>query len=360
MPDSKEQQQFFMQWAIRLGEQGRCSAPPNPWVGCVIVKDGVMIGDGYHESPGQPHAEIIALMKAKEMARGATAYVTLEPCAHQGRTPPCTSSLIQAGLKKVVIALIDPDPQVQGKGVEALRKAGIEVVVGVCEAEATRSLLPYLTHRRTHVPYCCAKAAMSLDGKVAAVDGSSKWITGEEARRNVHQLRAESQAILVGAGTAAIDQPQLTVREILIKRQPLRVLLDPKGRVPPHGPLFETKLAPTLIFTTKECPSDHLLAWKKTGVEVQFYEKLKDILLELGKRGVVQLLIEGGGKTHTAFLKERLIDRFSVYVGGCLLGETGKSLLPGIQVATIAGAPRLQLEKIYHFGNDLRLDYTFL
>lgn len=359
MPDSKEQQQFFMQWAIRLGEQGRCSAPPNPWVGCVIVKDGEMIGEGYHESPGQPHAEIMALYKAKELARGATAYVTLEPCAHQGRTPPCASSLIQAGLKKVVIALIDPDSQVQGKGVEALRNAGIEVEVGVCEEEAAQSLLPYLTHRRTQLPYCCAKTAMSLDGKIAAGDGTSKWITGEEARKNAHQLRAESQAILVGAGTAALDRPQLTVREIPVKRQPLRVLLDPKGRVPAEGPLFEKKLASTLIFTTQECPVDRLEAWKKTGAEVLYYEKLKDILVELGKRGVLQLLIEGGGQTHAAFLKEKLIDRFSIYVGGCLLGQTGKPLLPGIEIATIEETPRLHLEKIYHFGNDLRLDYTF-
>lgn len=339
-----------MRWAIRLGEKGRISAPPNPWVGCVIVRDGEIVGEGYHVAPGQPHAEICALQAAGILAHGATAYVTLEPCAHQGRTPPCVNSLVEAGIKKVIIPFLDPDSHVSGKGVAALREAGIEVLIGIGREDAAQSLEPYLYHRRTKKPFCVLKSAISVDGKTAAPDGTSKWITGDEARHNVHILRAESQAILIGAGTALMDKPQLTVRGVEAK-QPLRVLLDPKGKVSPQGPLFDLSLAPTLVFTK------NVLEWKKMGIEVAEYVSLRNVLFELGQRKIVQLLVEGGAHTHSLFVKENFAQKFVVYVGGCVLGSGGKSFLSEVFVPTMSDAPRWRLEDVRRFGNDVRLDY---
>ncbi len=351
MTETKEQQLFFMRWAIQLGEKGRLTAPPNPWVGCVLVKDGEILGEGYHIAPGHPHAEAVALKQAGPLAKGATAYVSLEPCAHQGRTPPCTQILIEAGIKKVVIPFPDPDPRVSGIGIEALQKAGIEVVTGIAEAEAEHSLLPYLHHRRTNFPYCVLKSAMSIDGRTAAVDGTSKWITSEEARQDVQLLRAQSQAILVGSETARLDKPQLTVRAFETK-QPLRVVIDSEGKVAPEGPLFDPTLAPTLVFTTSQ-------TWKKEGIEVIRLPKvtLQAVLEELGRRDVMQLLVEGGAMLHAAFLKEKRAQRFCLYIGDCVLGPEGKPLIPDLPIATMEEAPRWNLEGVHRFGSSIRLDY---
>lgn len=357
MHASKEQQLFFMRWAIQLGEKGRCTAPPNPWVGCVLVKDGEIIAEGYHAAAGKPHAEIVALEKAGPLAKGATAYVSLEPCSHHGRTAPCVHALIAAGIKQVIIPLLDPDPRVSGTGVAALREAGIDVVVGMAQEEASRSLAPYLFQRRTKRPYCLLKSAMSLDGRTAAADGTSQWITGEEARRDVHFLRAESQAILVGSRTALTDNPRLTVRDFPYPiKQPLRVLLDRQGRVPAQGPLADMTLAPTLVFTSSSPAKD---AWERCGAEVYFSPAitLKDILEELGKREIIQLLVEGGSALHAAFLKENLVNQFTLYMGNCLLGSHGHPLIPDFPIATLSEAPRWSLESVRRFGNDLRLDY---
>ncbi len=335
--DQQQLFSFFMRLAIQLGEKGRLTAPPNPWVGCVIVKEGELLGKGYHCAPGEPHAEVVALEQAGPLARGATAFVSLEPCAHHGRTPPCTEALIESGVKRVVIPLLDPDTQVAGQGVKRLEEAGIEVLVGVAELEATRSLLPYLHHRRTQTPYVVLKSAMSLDGKIAASDGSSKWITSEEARADVQRLRAESQAILIGSETARLDQPRLTVRD-LPASQPLRVVIDRRGRLSREGPLFDLKLGPTLVFT---------------GQEVT----LESVLQELGKRGVMQLLVEGGSELHAAFLREKRAHKLSLYVGNCLLGEKGRALAPGFEVLSIDRAPRFELDEVRRFGQSVRLDY---
>ncbi len=351
MEETKEQQLFFMRYAIRLGEKGRITAPPNPWVGCVLVKEGEILGEGYHIAPGHPHAEAVALERAGPLAKGATAYVSLEPCSHQGRTPPCALALIKSGVQKVVIPFLDPDPQVAGTGVQALKEAGIQVIVGVAEEEACLSLEPYLHHRRTHRPFCVLKAAMSLDGRTAAADGTSKWISSEEARHDAHQLRAQSQAILIGSKTARLDHPQLTVRT-MDAQQPLRVVIDSEGGVPPEGPLFDPSLAPTLVFTTSQ-------DWVKEGVEVIRLAKitLETVLDELGKRSVMQLLVEGGSHLHAAFLKEGLAHRFCLYVGNCLLGPKGMPLIPDLEVATMEEAPRWQLEGVHRFGGSARLDF---
>ena len=358
MQESEEQQLFFMRWGIQLAEKGRCSAPPNPWVGCVIVRDGQMLGEGYHESAGKPHAEVVALEKAGALARGATAFVSLEPCAHQGRTPPCVEALIGAGIRQVVIALLDPDPRVSGKGVAALRAAGIEVTVGIGKEDATHSLRPYLHQRSTQRAYCVLKSAMSIDGKTAAADGSSHWITGEAARADVHLLRAQSQAIIIGSQTALQDKPRLNVRGVQVTQQPIRVLVDSKGIVPPVGPLADLSIAPTWVFTS--C-SEQAQKWEACGAQVfpAAHGKLKEILEKLGSQGIIQALVEGGSGLHSAFFRDNLVDHVVIYVGNCLLGERGKPLLSGLSIETMGHAPRLALQDVRRFDNDIRLDYFF-
>lgn len=346
MQHSPEQQQFFMEWALRLAEKGRLTAPPNPWVGCVIVSpEGDLLGEGFHEAPGGPHAEVVALHKAGLTAKGAIAYITLEPCAHHGRTPPCTEALIRAGIAHVVIPFEDPDAQARG-GAAVLRQAGIEVTVGVCADKVEQALAPYLHHRRTGRPYVVLKAALSLDGRLAAADGSSQWITGEEARKDAHLLRAASQAILVGAGTAAADRPSLTVRGIEGAIQPMRIICDRTGKTPPYLD------PPLMMATTPKCP--RIREWKEAGYEV-FTDD--DLLAELGKRGVLQLLVEGGSEIHTAFFPQA--NQIVLYYGGVLLGERGLPLLSRPETS-LAQAPRLTLQSMQRFGNDVRLAYTKL
>jgi diaminohydroxyphosphoribosylaminopyrimidine deaminase/5-amino-6-(5-phosphoribosylamino)uracil reductase len=261
--------------ALELGSLGRRRTAPNPWVGCVLVDgDDTVVGEGTTEPPGSRHAEIVALAAAGDRARGGTAYVTLEPCAHHGRTPPCTDALVASGVARVVVGITDPDPNVAGRGLEDLRARGIDAVVApdTVGAEVRRSLAPYLHHRRTGRAFCVLKTATSLDGRTAAADGTSQWITGPEARADAHELRADSQAIVVGAGTALADRPALTVREAgppPLERPPLRVLLDARGRVPAAGPLFEVARAPTLVVTTERAPSAAVDAWRAAGAKVE-------------------------------------------------------------------------------------------
>lgn len=347
----------LMQRALSLGERGRITAPPNPWVGCVIVKNGEVVGEGFHVAPGMPHAEIVALEQAGERAKDAEVYVSLEPCCHFGRTPPCVEALIKAKVAKVYIPILDPDPRVSGQGVKKLEEAGIKVEIGLCADEAQRTLAPYLHHRTTKLPYTILKTAQSLDGKVSAEDGTSQWITGEMARADVQKLRAESQAILIGAGTARIDQPRLTVRNST--KQPLRVVLDSKGRLEPTGPLFDLSLAPTLIFTTTLAPKKE---WG--GVEVitlaPEHNKLPlaQVLSILGERNILQLLVEGGPTLHASLFHANLFDQISIYTGNCLLGETAKPAIPLLKISTISKAPRLHLSNFTRFDHDFRCDYT--
>lgn len=363
MSDLKEQQQFFMRWAITLGEKGRITAPPNPWVGCVIVFDGEIVGEGYHRSAGSAHAEIIALEAAGKKAKGATVYVSLEPCCHHGMTPPCVDALIESGIARVVIPFIDPDTHVSGKGVEKLKAAGIAVTVGVCAEEAKLCLRPYLTHRRTGLPFCLLKAASSLDGRVAAKDRSSKWITEEEARADVHLLRAQSQAILIGVGTAITDQPELTVRAIEVDKQPLRVLVDALGKVPATGPLFDPLKAKTLIFTSSQCDKNRMQQWQETGAEVEIVScekshlNLKEVLASLGRRAVLQVMVEGGSTLHSSFIQQKMANHLTLYVGSCILGAEALPLFSGISSPMISDAVRPCLETVRRFGPDVRLDY---
>jgi diaminohydroxyphosphoribosylaminopyrimidine deaminase / 5-amino-6-(5-phosphoribosylamino)uracil reductase len=361
VPDSE-----LMARAVELGEQGRRTAPPNPWVGSIVVDDrGEIAGAGFHERPGAPHAEVVALTAAGERARGGTAYITLEPCAHQGRTPPCAEAVVAAGVRRAVVAVQDPDPRVAGRGLAHLRAAGVAVVVGPGATAATRSLGPYLHHRRTGRAWCVLKTAMSLDGRTAAADGSSRWITGPAARADAHRVRAESQAVVVGAGTALADQPSLTARDVdpPVERQPLRVLLDAHGRVPPDGPLFDPALAPTMVVTTDAAPSAAVDGWRAAGAKVETVPTaeggvdLAATLDLLGRHDVVQAMFEGGATLHGALLAAGLVDRVVAYVAPKVLGPCALPAFPRPDVDAITEAQSWQLLSVTRLGDDVRLEY---
>jgi diaminohydroxyphosphoribosylaminopyrimidine deaminase/5-amino-6-(5-phosphoribosylamino)uracil reductase len=352
--------------AIALARDARRHTAPWPAVGCVIERDGEIVGEGATGPfPTGPHAEVAALRAAGDRARGAIAYCTLEPCDHHGNTPPCTAALVDAGVRRVVVAVDDPDPRVAGRGFARLRGAGVDVVTGVAAREAERELAPYLHHRRTGRSFVVAKVALSLDGRVAAADGTSQWITSPEARTDAHELRADSQAIVVGSGTALADAPRLTVRgvEPPPSRPPLRVLLDARGRVAPTGPLFDPGLAPTLVVTTDSAAPGAVDAWRAAGAKVEVVGPgpagagvdLDAVCALLGREGVLQALVEGGATLLGAVAAAGQAQRLVAYVAPALLGTRG---IPGFAFAgpsTIAEAPRWTLVDVTRFGDDVRL-----
>ena len=357
----------LMDRALARGETARRRTAPNPWVGAVVVRDGEVVGEGATQPPGGPHAEIEALRAAGERARGATVYTTLEPCSHQGRTGPCVVALAEAGVTRVVVALEDPDPQVAGQGITHLRDLGITVDVGVGADAAARALAPYLVHRRLGRAFTVVKTAMSLDGRIAARDGSSQWITGAASRADAHHLRADSQAIVIGAGTALADRPRLTVRDAdgSPPSPPLRVLLDATGRVPADGPLFDADLAPTVVVTTDAAPDAAQGAWLDAGAKVFTVAPsprgtgvdLTATLEVLANLGVLQALVEGGAALTGALVEERLADRLVTYVAPTVLGRDGRPALDVAGPARIADAPRWRLVDVRRVGTDVRLDY---
>jgi diaminohydroxyphosphoribosylaminopyrimidine deaminase/5-amino-6-(5-phosphoribosylamino)uracil reductase len=323
-----------MRRALAQAATVRSITAPNPWVGCVIVPpdsaaDGGVVFAGATAPPGGPHAEAAALQAAGESARGATLYVTLEPCAHQGRTPPCTDAIIEAGVARVVVGIEDPDDQVAGRGLAALRAAGLEVTVGVAADEVAEQLAPYRKHRTTGQPWVVLKMAASLDGRTAAPDGTSRWITGEAARQDVHRLRARSDAVLVGAGTVRSDDPELTVRldDGVARQQPLRVVL---GKAP-----ADAKVQPAL-----ELSGD-----------------LGEVLTELGRQGVLQLLVEGGARVAHDFHAAGLVDRYVLYLAPLLFGgDDGRPIFAGPGAGTIGDVWKGRLVSIEQLGEDLRVE----
>lgn len=318
--------------AVARADQSRLLAPPNPWVGAVVVSTDGAAFEGSTQRPGSNHAEPEALALAGDRARGATLYVTLEPCAHHGRTPPCVDAILTAGIVRVVVAVEDPDPRVAGQGIAALRAGGVEVTVGPGRREVEQQLAPYLTHRRTGRPYVVLKLASTLDGRTSAADGTSQWITGPEARRDAHRIRAESDAILVGAGTVRADDPSLTVREVIAPdgaapREPLRVVLGRADRSAAIQPCHEIAGVPG------------------------------DVLDELGEMGIVQLMIEGGAGVAGQFHRAGVVDRYVVYLAPAVMGgDDGAGLFSGPGASSIAELSRLQLDQVVKLGNDLRLD----
>ena len=356
-----------MAQALLLSAAARRRSAPNPWVGCVIVRDGEVVGAGATQPPGHAHAEAAALAEAGDRARGATVVTTLEPCSHHGRTPPCADALIAAGVARVVSALGDPDPRVAGAGYARLRAAGIEVVTGVGADAAARELAPYLHHRRTGRPFVVAKVAMSLDGRVAAADGSSRWITSDAARADAHELRADSQAIVVGAGTAIADRPALSVRDVASPPEcpPLRVVLDARGRVRVEGPLFDSNIAPTLMITTAAAPPDAVDAWRAAGAKVEAVAPapggtgvdLDESFALLGREDVLQVLVEGGGTLLGSVLGAGLAHRLVAYVAPVVLGTDGTPGFGFAGPATLGDASRFELTGVRQLGPDARLDY---
>jgi diaminohydroxyphosphoribosylaminopyrimidine deaminase / 5-amino-6-(5-phosphoribosylamino)uracil reductase len=348
--------------ALALAERGRGTTAPNPMVGAVLVRNGRVVGEAFHRAAGEPHAEALALAAAGPLAAGATCYVTLEPCAHHARTPPCADALVAAGVVRVVAALRDPDQRVDGAGLARLRQRGVAVTVGVGEAAAAEQNAAFLVHRRLGRPRVTLKAAASLDGKVAAADGSSQWITGPQARADAHRLRAEAGAVLVGAGTALADDPRLTVRlPGRAGRQPLRVLADATGRVPARGHLFDGE-APTLVATTAAAPPAVVEAWAAAGAEVLVCAEgpggvdLAELVKALGGRDVVELLVEGGPHLQASFWAAGLADRLVWYLAPLVLGgDAAPGLLPGAGAPTLAAGRPLRLRSVDRLGPDLRI-----
>jgi diaminohydroxyphosphoribosylaminopyrimidine deaminase/5-amino-6-(5-phosphoribosylamino)uracil reductase len=302
-----------MTLALRLAAKGRGKTSPNPMVGALVVRNDRIVGRGYHRGPGQPHAEILALKQAGRRARGATMYVTLEPCCHLlKRTPPCVPAVVQSGVRQVVVAMTDPNPMVKGRGIAALRRAGIMVTTGIAREEAAQLNRAYLHWMRTGRPYVTLKAGMTLDGKVATTTGESQWITGPRARQDAHRLRSQVDAVIVGVGTVLKDNPMLTVRLAArssrpIPRQPLRVVLDSTLRTPPHSTVCAMQdRAKSVIVTTNRAPLSRRSLFERTGVEVvsvlakQGRVSLPALMTMLGRRGITSVLIEGGSTVNAA------------------------------------------------------------
>lgn len=381
-------EEIYMRRALELAERGRGRVSPNPLVGCVIVNEGQIVSEGWHSQAGEPHAEAVALFEAGPAAAGATAYVTLEPCDHHGRTPPCTDALIQAGVRRVVIAALDPNPQVNGAGAERLRQAGIEVVTGVLQDEANLQNEVFRTNQLLGRPFVLYKTAMSLDGKVAVGEGPARWITGDSARALVHEWRNEYDAIGVGIGTVVADDPSLTTRladpnkstltgapsgpSALTGpgRTPVKVIFDSNLRTPPHARLFEPGPdgeAPRVIVVAAESAlqrNPHATPLLRTllnrGADVIFVPEhagrpqLKAALSELLARGVTSLLLEGGGDLAWAFLEAELVDRVAWFVAPTLIGGVGTPGPVGGQGArTLADAVHLPDLNVQMVGSDL-------
>jgi len=315
-----------MDRAIALGATARTVAPPNPWVGAVVVTADGAVHEGATAAPGGPHAEAAALAAAGAAALGASVYVTLEPCSHHGRTPPCAEALIAAGVARVVIAVEDPDERVAGGGIERLRAAGIAVEVGLCADGVRAQLAPYLKHRSTGRPWVILKLAATLDGRIAASDGTSRWITGDAARDDAHRLRAESDAVLVGAGTVRADDPELTVRRVP-GRDPMRVVL---GDAP---------------------------AGAKVHPSLQVSGDLGGVLDDLGRRGVLQLLVEGGAGVAHQFHVGGLVDRYVIYLAPALFGgDDARGLFSGAGARSVGDLWRGSIVDVARVGDDLRVE----
>lgn len=324
--DDEEQ---FMRLALRLARRGEGRVEPNPMVGCVLVQGGEVVGRGYHRRFGGPHAEVFALRQAGVKARGATAYVTLEPCNYFGKTPPCTEALIRAGVRRVVAAALDPNPRVDGGGLQRLIEAGIDATAGLCGDEGTELIAPFRTLTLQRRPYVIAKWAQSLDGRIASASGESKWLSGEASRRQVHELRARVDAILVGIGTVLRDDPLLTAREVAVRRIARRIVLDSRLRIPLRCRLVGSiSAAPLLIATSRAFATGgkaaRLRAW---GAEILAMPdrngrlELRPLLRHLATLGTTRLLVEGGSAVLSAFFAGGWVDEARVYVAPMLMGQ---------------------------------------
>ena len=354
--------QYYMQLALDLAASAKGKTNPNPLVGAVIVKDGSIVGTGLHRKAGEPHAEVHAFRMAGEHAQDATLYVTLEPCSHFGKTPPCANLVKESGVKRVVVAMEDPNPSVAGRGISLLREAGIEVEVGLLEAQARRLNERFIHNMVSSRPFVISKFAMTLDGKIATYNGHSKWITGEKARMDVHELRNEVDAILVGVGTVLKDDPALTTRlQDRPGKNPIRIVLDRQLRTPLDAQILQTEMARTIIVTA-DGQQDQTEPFKNAGAEM-LYVPLTDGKLDLHymldalyRLGITDVLVEGGGEVNASFLRQGLIQKFLVYVAPKVLGGRN-SITPftGADIETVDAAMLLDFADIEKIGEDLRI-----
>ena len=323
----------YMQEALRIAANAKGRTSPNPMVGAVIVKDGRIIAEGWHRQAGTPHAEVHALNMAGELAKGSTLYVTLEPCSHFGRTPPCANAIINAGIKRVVCAMTDPNPKVSGNGMKILKDAGIEVAVGICEDEARRLNEVFLKWITTNKPFVSLKCAMSLDGKIATSTGQSQWITSEKSRRRVHELRDIHDAIMVGIGTVLADNPSLTTR-IEGGKNPIRVIVDSQARTPINSNVITDGQAKTIIAVSKNASNDKVNAFKKAGVEIIIAGNservdLNILMNELASREITSILVEGGGTLNFSLLEAGLVDKVYAFIASKIIG--GRDALTSVE-----------------------------
>jgi len=356
----------YMARALELARKGRYSTHPNPRVGCVIVQAGVVVGEGWHVRAGEPHAEVHALREAGENARGATAYVTLEPCSHFGRTPPCADALVKAGVARVVAAMQDPNPEVAGRGLKRLADAGIAVHSGVLEGEARALNQGFLKRMEHGVPFVRVKLAMSLDGRTAMASGESQWITGPEARSAVQRLRAQASVVLTGADSVLADNARMTVRPAELgldpeltalaeRRPPLRVLIDGRLRVPLDAPFFTA--GPALVVTCVPGAAERYQALGHELLEVPGAEghvDLRRLLTELAARGINEVLVEAGPRLAGAFARQGLVDEYQLFVAGQFLGSTARPLLDW-PLERMHQAPRLKITEMRAIGSDWRV-----
>ena len=349
-----------MREALRLAALGRGRTSPNPMVGAVLVRDGRVVGAGWHRKAGTEHAEVHALRMAGDLARGATLFVTLEPCSHTGRTGPCAKAVIEAGVRRVVAAMGDPNPLVSGRGFQMLRDAGIEVSCCLLEAEARRLNEAFLTWVTEKRPFVTLKMAMTLDGKTATAGGESQWITGEEARLRGHVLRDENDAILVGIGTVLADRPSLTTRlPDGNGKNPLRVVLDSRARTPLDTPMLHDGAAPVWIAATEAAPPENVKRLREAGAEVIVAGAgeavdLPLLLRTLGEKNICSLLVEGGSTVHFSFLRAGLADKVFAFVAPMLVGGKGATpAVGGEGFSRLADAARLADMKMEMVGNDI-------
>lgn len=350
--------QVHMRRALELAQRGLFTTTPNPRVGCVLVKDGLVVGEGWHERAGEAHAEINALRAAGAAARGATAYVTLEPCAHQGRTPPCVDALIEAGVARVVAAMADPNPLVQGRGLARLRDAGIACQVGLLEQEALALNEGFVARMTRGTPFLRMKVAASLDGRTALRNGVSQWITGPAARQDGHRYRARSCAIMVGIGTLQDDDPRLTVRDVPTTRQPLRIVVDSRLRVPLTARVFD---AGAVLVVTATAEADKIAALRERGAEVvvtgnaEGKVDLPAMMGELGRRGLNEILVESGNRLHGALLRAGLVDELLLYFAPHLLGDLGRGMFALGELTALEQRIDLDLRSVESLDGDWRI-----
>lgn len=354
----------LMKTALSLAKKAEGRTSPNPMVGAVIVKDGEIVGRGYHKRAGDHHGEINALMEAGDKARGGELYINLEPCSHFGKTPPCADAVIRAGIKKAFIAMEDPNPQVSGSGIKRLRDAGVEVTVGLLESEAKSLNEVFIKYITTGMPLVTLKAALSLDGRLATKTGDSKWVTGEKARRHVHRMRDRSDAILVGLGTVKKDDPSLTTRLGKAGKDPVRVVLDERLEILPSAKIFEgSDKVKVIIATTDLADKKDIDKIRNLGAEVLTFKNKKGfvpfqpLLESLGKMGITSLLIEGGGEINASALEEGIVDKVAIFYAPKIIGgREAVGFIGGEGITTLSDAIMLDKVSTRRIGEDFLVE----